>query len=52
MQSVIDLGYGMISEARLVELENQGKVTSRVVNGKRVFTKTLYALNQPNLFKW
>ena len=51
MKSVLALGYGPISASRLDQLENSGVVKSRIVNGKRVFSKSAYALKQSNLFK-
>ena len=50
MKSVLALGYGPISAAKLDSLEKQGLVTSYVSDGKRKFEKSPYAVKQANLF--
>ena len=51
MQSVLALGYGPISAARLSELENQGLIESYTSDGKIKFRKTAYANKQLQLSK-
>lgn len=51
MNSVLALGYGPISAARLNQLEEQGLIQSYVSGNKIKFKKSAYAIKQSMLFK-